>query len=136
MRWSDISFTSRTLRQFAALWIVFFLALAAWYGLAQGHRTLGVALAIAAVTIGPLGLINPRWIKPIYTVWMVAVFPIGWLVSLVLMAVVYYGVVTPIAVAFRLTGRDSLQRHSPPEADTCWRPKPMPQDPARYLRQY
>jgi hypothetical protein len=83
-----------------------------------------------------VGLVWPQSIKPIYTVWMVAVFPIGWLVSLILLAVVYYGVVTPIAVLFRLIGRDSLQRHSPPEGGSYWQPKPAPQDPGRYLRQY
>src|SRR5688572_33201433 len=105
MNWSDISFTPRTLRQFAALWIVFFAALGAWYGLGRGHTTLGAGLAILAVTIGPMGLVWPQALKPIYTVWMLAVFPIGWLVSLILLAGVSYGVVTPIAVHFRLIGR-------------------------------
>jgi hypothetical protein len=136
MHWSDISFTPRTLRQFAALWIVFFLALAAWCGLGHGNYALGAWLALLAITIGPLGLIRPQWIKPIYTVWMVAAFPIGWLVSLLVLAAVYYAVVTPIAVAFRLIGRDVLQRQSPPEGESYWRPKPMPEDTQRYLRQY
>ena len=36
--------------------------------------------------------------------------PIGHVVGLVLLAVVYYGVMTPLALAFRLAGRDGLGR--------------------------
>src|SRR5690242_2917146 len=136
MRWSDISFTERTLRQFAALWIVFFLALAAWHGWWRGHASIGIALAVLAVTIGPLGLLRPAWIKPIYAIWMIAVFPIGWLVSLLVLAILYYGVFTPLAFVFRLIGRDTLQRLERPDAATYWRPKSEVQDAGRYLRQY
>ncbi len=136
MQWSDISFTPRTLRQFSALWIVFFLALAAWQGLAQGRQTLGMALTLLAVTVGPLGIVRPLWIKPIYTLWMAAVFPIGWFVSLLLLIIVYYGIVTPIAVVFRLIGRDALQRRMPDDAETYWHAKPAPESTRRYLRQY
>jgi hypothetical protein len=135
MRWSDISFSPTTLRQFSAIWIVFFAALALWYGLYQGHTTVGVILAILAITVGPVGLLRPGVIKPIYTIWMAAVFPIGWLVSFLMLAVVYFAVVTPVAVAFRLLKRDALQRRSPP-SDSYWQSKPMPDNMGRYLRQY
>ena len=54
---------------------------------------------------------------------MTAVFPIGWVISHVLMAVVYYLVLTPIAIAVRCT-RGSL----PPfkmnrDAPTYWQPR-------------
>src|SRR5690606_15580717 len=98
MKWSDISFTPRVLRQFAALWILFFGGLGLWRGLVHGQTTLGIALVIVALTVGPLGLWRPQWIRPVYKAWVAAVFPIGWTVSLVTMAVVYYAVVTPLAV--------------------------------------
>jgi hypothetical protein len=136
MHWSDISFSRTTLRQFAGLWIVFFTALGLWCGLRHGQQELGIALVVLAVTIGPLGVWRPEFIKPIYTGWMAAVFPIGWLMSNVLLGVVYLVVVTPIALVFRLMKRDVLQRRSQPQQDTYWRAKPMPDTMGRYLRQY
>ena len=136
MRWSDISFSPKTLRQFAGLWIVFFSALGLWYGLRHGQQTLSITLVLLAVTIGPLGLVKPAFIKPIYTAWMVAVFPIGWLMSNVLVGIVYYGIVTPIALIFRVANRDALQRSPRPQADSYWQAKPMPDTMGRYLRQY
>jgi hypothetical protein len=71
MNWSDISFTPRTLRQFSALWIVFFGSLGVWFGLARGQTMLGAGLVILATTLGPLGLAWPAVIKPAYTAWIV-----------------------------------------------------------------
>lgn len=136
MRWSDISFSRTTLRQFAALWIVFFAALAAFYGWGRGQTTLGLVLLAVAFTIGPLGVWEPGLIRPIYTTWMIAVFPIGWLVSFVMMALVYFVVVTPIAFVFRLMRRDALQLRSAGSQNSYWQSKPMPDSMGRYLRQY
>src|SRR5579875_2933543 len=110
MRWSDIPFApdSRTLRQFAALWVAFFGGIAAWQGLVRGR--VGLALAMAALAIvGGLGLIRPRLIRPVFVSWMVLAFPIGWAVSLLTLGLVYYGLFLPIGLAFRLAGRDALQ---------------------------
>ncbi len=61
MQWSEIQFNppTRTLRQFAVLWIVFFAGLAVWQVGLRGHIWPGVSLAILAVTIGSLGLFKP-----------------------------------------------------------------------------
>jgi hypothetical protein len=137
MGWSDITFspTQRTLRQFAQLWIVFFAGLALWHGAWRGQPALGLALVALALTIGPLGLLRPRSIRPIYIGWMVLAFPIGWMLSSLVLAIVYYGVITPIGLAFRLMGRDALRRRAR-KSDTYWQPKPPVTDVRRYFRQF
>ena len=42
--------------------------------------------------------------KWIYLGWIYAAFPIGWTVSHLLLAAIYYLIVTPIALAVRLAG--------------------------------
>ena len=88
MQWSDIQFRppAKTLRQFAGLWLVCFSGLAAWEGFVRGHANLAVALATLALTIGPLGLAWPRFIRPVFVAWMVLAFPIGWTVSQLILA--------------------------------------------------
>ena len=88
MHWSDIQFDPprKTLRQFAGLWLVFFGGLALWQG--PGARTTGAGgdpCGSLALTVGPLGLIRPEWLRPIYVGWMVLAFPIGWTVSQVML---------------------------------------------------
>jgi len=137
MQWSDVTRppSTRVLRQFAALWLVCFLALAAvrWYGGKQGAAT--VVMGSAAVLIGVPGLILPAVMRPIYTGWMIAVFPIGWTVARIVLSAVFYVVVTPIGLLFRMLGRDVLHRRRASRS-TYWTEKPQARAAADYLRQY
>jgi len=128
--------TSRILRQFGALWIVFFGVLAAWQGFHHERRALGIALGILAVTIGPLGIAAPRLIRPIFIGWMGLAYPIGWIVSRLVLGILFYGLFTPVAFVFRIMGRDELRLRAHPEATTYWSSKPQAADKAHYLRQF
>jgi hypothetical protein len=138
MKWSDIPFrpTARALRQFAAAWLVFFLAFGAHQYLARGHSQAGLILMTLAVVIGVPGVIQPGVVRWLFVGWMVLAFPIGWLVSQSLLALMFFGIITPVALVFRLRGRDLLHRKPAPERGSYWTPKPTPQDVRSYFRQY
>jgi hypothetical protein len=138
MRWSDIDFRPprKTLRQFAGLWLAFFGGLALWQGLVRGHAGLAGVFAVLALTIGPLGLVRPGWLRPIYVGWMILAFPIGWTISQVILALMFYGLFTPIALVFRLLGRDVLHRARRPGMESYWTPKPAAADLRSYFKQF
>jgi hypothetical protein len=116
------------------MWIVFFAGLAGWQWFRNDRLILALVLLGLAVTIGPLGLLKPHAIRPIFVGWMCLAFPIGWVVSHVVLACVYYGVFTPISVCFRLIGRDALARRHRPDRSTYWTPKPAAHDVRSYFR--
>jgi hypothetical protein len=104
MKWSDIPMrpTAKMLRQFAAAWLVFFLVFGAHQYLARGHHALGLAIGSMALVVGVLGLVWPGAVRWIFVSWMVLAFPIGWLVSQVMLAVMLWlahavGVPVPVA---------------------------------------
>ena len=138
MIWSDIPWTPapRLLRQFAGLWLLFFSGLASVEGFGRDHVGLAILFAVLAATIGPLGLLYPPAIRWLFVGWMVLVFPIGWVVSHVLLACLFYGIFTPLGLWFRLVGRDVLCRRPRPEQPTYWTPKAMATDSRSYLRQF
>jgi hypothetical protein len=138
MRWSDIQFDPprKTLRQFAGLWLVIFGGMALWQGLVRERAGLASILAVLALTIGPLGLARPDWMRRIYVGWMILAFPIGWTVSQVMLAVMFFGLFTPLGLVFRLLGRDPLHRTRRPERESYWTPKPAPTDLRRYFKQF
>ena len=136
MQWSDIQFkpSDKTLRQFAGLCLIVF-GLMAVVELEFRHRpTFALVYGAAAVILGPLGLIAPRAVRPVWVAWMVVAFPIGWVVSTVFLAILFYGVFTPIGLAFRLSGRDALalKRAS---RQSYWSLRPEPRDARQYFRQ-
>jgi hypothetical protein len=72
----------------------------------------------------------------IYVGWMFAVFPIGWTVSHLLLASIFYGVVTPIGWLLRASGREPLLRTFDRSAPTYWVRHARVDDIGRYFRQY
>jgi hypothetical protein len=138
MTWSDIPFkpTTKALRQFAAAWLIFFLAFGAHQYFVRNHPSIGLALMSVALVIGLLGLINPAAVRWLFVSWMVVAFPIGWLISLLMLLLMFYCLITPVALFFRIRGRDLLRRKPAPSATTFWLPKDTPQDVRSYFRQY
>ena len=93
-----------------------------------------VWLAGALVATGFFVL--PRIRRPIYLAWMYATFPIGFVVSHLVLALVYYAVLTPTGLMKRLLGRDSMTRRFDPAAKSYWAEHDPHQDPGRYFRQF
>lgn len=138
MQWSDIPFdpSRKMLREFGLLCLAIFGALALYQGLYRGHATAGTVLGALAVVGGLLGTLSPGLLRPVFVGWMIAAFPIGWTISLIVTAAMFYGLFTPIGLVFRLIGRDVLDRKLRPEAETYWTPKTTPKDPRRYFKQF
>ncbi len=138
MKWSDIQFkpTPKVLRQFAAMWLVFFLAFGAHQYWARGHHRTGLVMGVLAVVFGVLGLIRPAAMRWIFVGWMVLAFPIGWLISQLMLLVLFFVVLTPVALLFRMRGRDLLHRKPGPNQTSFWLPKRTPEDIRNYLKQY
>jgi hypothetical protein len=122
------------LRQFAGLWLAFFGGLAAWQ-FWSGNPERGSVLAVLALTVGPFGLMRPTAVRPIFVGWMIAAFPIGWTMSLLMLGIVYYGLVTPLGLFMRLR-RDPLERARPAGCTSYWTPKTTPADARSYFRPY
>ena len=138
MTWSEISFNprSRTLRQFAGAWLVGFVGLGADLYHKHGEHRAGLALGAMGIVIGGLGLLKPAAVRLLFVVCMVLAFPMGWLLSNLMLALMFYGIITPIALVFRIKGRDLLHRKPAPGRASFWIPKQTPRDMRSYFRQY
>ena len=55
-----------------------------------------------------LGLIAPKILKPIYVVWMTLAVVIGWIMTRLILSVLFYSVITGIAILTRIIGKDFL----------------------------
>ena len=136
MQWSEITKAppQKMLRQFAGLLLLVFVGLAAWRVWNDRADGWAAVLAIVGVTVGVCGLVRPSAVRWIYTGWMVAAFPIGWTISWLVLALLFYGVFTPVALAFRLRGRDALRLRRQNER-SYWTAKAPPPGVASYFRQ-
>jgi hypothetical protein len=67
---------------------------------------------------------------------MYAAFPIGWLVSHALLAIIYYLVITPIGLVMRGLGKDPIQKRFDPTRKSYWVKREATRDRSRYFRQF
>jgi hypothetical protein len=124
----------RELRQFAALWVGFFV-LVGVYLFATGSSTAAVVLcAISAV--GLIGWFLPPFIRPLYVVWMALAMPIGWVVSHLLLLAMFYLVFTPIGLIMRACGYDPLERRFDKTANTYWCDLAQNTESDQYFKQF
>ena len=129
--------TNRELRQFAGIWFpVFWLLVGLMVGFRTGWWGIVLPAWIAVAVVSVFGLIQPRLVRPVFIGWMVAAWPIGWVVSHLLLAAVYYLLITPLGLVMRLAGRDKLQMRLDQRAATYWTPRPPAPPAGRYFRQF
>ncbi|MFM9964306.1 MAG: SxtJ family membrane protein [Planctomycetaceae bacterium] len=129
--------SSRELRMFAALLMVFFASVAGIWNWKTGQAIGPIILVGVSWAIGSIGLVIPQAIRWFYVGWMVAVFPIGWTVSHILLAVIFFGVIMPIGLILRMLGRDPMRKGWDRSATSYWIARPTePTDAQRYFRQF
>ena len=133
----DLDPRPKVLRAFGIGALVFFGALAG-LGAASWDWPQAAWLPVAAVGLlsGAFALARPSWNRPLYLLLTVACYPLGLVASYVVLAIIFYVVLTPVGLVFRLIGRDALRRRRPREATTYWIARSGSPAPERYFRQF
>ncbi len=93
-------------------------------------------LVLAGLAVYLLSRCSTRLVLPIYRALMLLSFPIGWLISHLVLGLFYYLVICAIGLFFRIIGRDVLQRKYDPKADSYWMPCEKKKNSARYFQQF
>lgn len=99
------------------------------------------AVAWSVAALGPVALgahfLGLR-IVPLTAYRMIALvgWPIGSVVVPLLIALIFYGVFTPMGLFFRLLGRDAMARRTDPRARTYWVDRGPPRTADSYFKLY
>lgn len=97
--------STKDLRVFLGVWAgIFALFLALGYiknGSLREWAAYGVLISLALMIV-------PRIITPLYKAWVWLGEKIGFVISRVILALIFFGIFTPLGLAFRLFGRDIL----------------------------
>ncbi len=94
-----------------------FGGIAAWREHGFYVYLLGVAVFFLVV-----GLILPVALRPIQKLWMTLALLMGWVMSRVILTIVFFIAVTPIGLFLRLSGKDLLDKKSGVKKETYWIP--------------
>lgn len=128
--------SARELRQFGGIWLVFFSLATGVYWHRGGDGTIALAVWAAAAAAALAGFAHLPWMRLIFVGMSYLAFPIGWVVSHLLLGAVYYLVLTPVGLIMKIAGRDPLERKLDRSASTYWVRLPEVRDTERYFRQF
>jgi hypothetical protein len=124
----------KQLRQFAMICLPAFGMIGYMVYRWSGSQNAGWIVAAFGGACFLAGLARPRAVGPVYFLLISITMPIGWLVSHIILRVIFYGMVTPLGLFFRLIGRDPLQLKKP-QTSTFWQEHTQRSDPQSYFRQ-
>ncbi len=132
----DRSPSPRKLKLFGTLWLLALGILGAIVLNKTDSLPASAAVWTTALLLAAACRIVPGLTRILYLGVIYATLPIALVVSPVVLAVVYYLVLTPTGLLMRLFGYDPMNRHFDPEADTYWLPHEQDEDVSRYFRQF
>lgn len=138
----SIDVSSRAVRGFGFLMGTIGLIVAVWITWKSGWEPTRAALltAVSGAAVAALGLVLPALLRPVYRLWMMLAVVLGFVMTRVILTIVYYAVVTPIGLAMRAFGRDPLAKRPDPTVDSYWIPVERgvetPAESAERLRRY
>lgn len=122
---------------------IFGLALLAFFALLGGilRYHLGPNLGSKSLWIGGAVLVGIYYAvrpvrRPVFVAWSYLTYPLGWLLSFLVLAVTYYGILTPIGWLRRLGSEDPMARRFDEERRSYWEERERPADSDRYFRQF
>jgi hypothetical protein len=85
-----------------------------------------------AVVFLVAGLAAPSVLRPVRRAWLWVGGVVGWVMTRVIMLVLFFAVITPIGLIARALGKDFLSLKHDPEAKTYW----VAVDPAERSREH
>lgn len=109
--------THKELRQFGLLVGTMFGVIGAWPLVFRLEPPRWWAVVVSSLLV-TLGALLPGSLKPIHYGWMRVGHILGSINTKLILGIIYYGLVTPMGVAMRLFGRDSMHRVFSRDAQT------------------
>lgn len=122
-------------RKFGLIAFVFFGGLSAVTGV-KGRLIFAGLFGVFSLT-GLLNLMMPVLMTPVYRLWIRVGDIIGTGVTIVLLTIVYYLMITPYAIILRVFGKHLLPVRPDKRCDSYWVARPEPAQPAdRFYKRY
>ena len=105
-------------RSFGLLFFVFFLVISFW--LFTKNSEINLYLISIALIFLVLGLLNSKILSPLNKAWIKLGEILGRIVAPVVMAIVYFIILTPISLLVRLFGKDLIGMKFSNDINSYW----------------
>ena len=105
-------------RSFGLLFFVVFLAIALWILTKKGE--INFYLISISLIFLVLGLLNSKILSPLNKAWIKLGEILGRIIAPIVMAIIYFFILTPVSLMVRLFGKDLIGMKSSKEIKSYW----------------
>ena len=105
-------------RSFGLLFSIVFFILALWPLINKGE--LNIFLISIALIFLTLGILNSKLLSPLNKIWIKFGEILGKIIAPIVMAIVYFLILTPISLFVRLFGKDLIGKNFNASKKTYW----------------
>ena len=105
-------------KSFGLLFFIVFLIIGLWP--LKNGESLNFYFIIASVVFLILGLLNSKLLSPLNKSWIKLGEILGIIIAPIVMALVYFAILTPISIIVRVFGKDLLGLKFLKEKETYW----------------
>lgn len=126
----------RQLNVFGAIWLVFFSVVGGIVLYKSGSMQAASIVWGLAGLVPAVGWLVPAFMRIVYLGMAYASYPIGFVISHLILVFVYYVVLTPIGVVMRWFGYDPMERRIDENAESYWCEREQDDSLKRYFRQF
>lgn len=126
----------RELKSFSLIWFPAFCAVLGGILWAKLGRVPATAVWVGGGTLGLASVLVPALIRYVYLSLIAITYPIGFVISHLLMGIIFYLVLTPIGLVMRLGGHDPMGRRSRSSTGSHWVERSTNRKRSAYFRQF
>ena len=101
-----------------------------------GNRNAGGPFFAIGALLFLFAAFAPGVLRYVHRPWMTVAFALSWLVTRVILTLLYFLVVTPIGLLQRLCGKRALEFRFKSDETTYWQPRTTPPVAADYEKQF
>jgi hypothetical protein len=106
------------------------------FGLGPMREYIAGAFAVLGLYSFATGLVYPTATKPVFVGLTVLTYPIGIVLSYIIMGVLFFGVFGIIGILMRMTGYDPMSRKLKENTDSFWSDARAARHRSDYFKQY
>ena len=114
-----LEISKKILRKFGVMVGGIFLLIGFWIYYSS-QNFVGLIFLFIGTMLLVSGLIFTTTLSLVYKVWMGLAFTLGWLMSRILLTILYYFVITPIGLLAKLVGKDFLDINYKLKRESYW----------------
>ncbi len=117
---SKLEYSKKILRKFGITVGAVFGLLGVWFMYANILYPVQVLFIVLGIFLIFFGVLFPKFLKSIYRYWMTAAFVLGWFVSRILLTILFFVVLTPIALIAKLFKKEFLNLNYKQNQKSYW----------------